>query len=243
MELSERKVTLDAGGEMDAYLVVPSGNGSPRRGLVVIMEAFGVNSHIQDLTRRFAREGFVAIAPELFHRTGRNVISDDYTQFGSIAPHFQALTNEGIETDVRASLEHLRSRPDVDAAQVAIVGYCVGGFGAFLAACRCDVSRSVVYYGGGIVRERPQMKLQLKPLLHEVGGIRAPMQLHFGDQDQGIPLADVEAIRAKLDEAGVQHELHVYPGAGHGFFCDQRASYHPGSAATAWERTVRFLGA
>jgi carboxymethylenebutenolidase len=230
-------VTLaTADGPMDAYLASPASPGR-HAAVVVVQEAFGVNEHIRDVCRRFAAAGYVAIAPEIFHRAGTG-IDIPYADMPPAMAQLALLTNAGLEQDLAAALAHLRGRADVDPARVGVVGFCVGGFAAFLAACRLDPAATVSFYGGGIVRARTG--LALTPLLDEADGIRAPLLCLFGSEDGGIPPADVEAIRQRLRGLGSAHEVVVYDGAKHAFFCDARPAYHPAAAAAAWERTLAW---
>ena len=235
--MKETTVTIDTpDGPMQAFQVSPDGQG-PLPALVIAQEAFGVNSHIREVCRRFAREGYVALAPDIYHRTG-TLLTYAYDDPKRREP-FSALTNAGIEADVNASLSHLARQKDVDSGRIGIVGYCLGGFIAFLAACRTEVATAVCYYGGGIVNPRPGLKLE--PLLAEADRIKVPVLCFFGDRDASIPMEEVEAIRNRLGMQPRAHEVVVYPGAEHGFFCDERPSYHPQAAADAWKRTVKWL--
>src|SRR5687767_14564053 len=127
--LNETTVTLHD-GSIDAFLAAPAEAAASAPAVIVAMEAFGVNSHIREVCRRLAREGYVALAPDFYHRSGKMLT------YGYDDPKrreaFSALTNDGIEADVNAALEHLKARKDVDAACIGIVGFCVGGFMAFL---------------------------------------------------------------------------------------------------------------
>lgn len=224
-----------ADGPMAAHLALPASAG-PHPALVVVQEAFGVNAHIRDVCGRFAAAGYVALAPEIFHREGPG-IDLPYSDMPPAMAQLALLTNAGLEMDLAAALAHLRGRADVDPARVGVVGFCVGGFAAFLAACRLDPAAVVSFYGGGIVRARTG--LAMTPLLDEADGIRAPLLGLFGAEDGGIPPADLAAIRARL--AGADHEVVVYEGAKHAFFCDARPAYHPAAAAAAWTRTLDWF--
>jgi len=225
-------------GPMAAFLAAPA-TGEPAPGLVVVQEAYGVNEHIRDVCRRFAREGFVAMAPELYHRADSG-LEIDYTDMPRAMALLGALTNEQIETDLKAALGALRADARVDGNRCGVVGFCMGGLAAFLAACRTDAAASVAFYGGGIVRERP--KMALRPLLDEADRIRAPLLMLFGADDASIPATDVDAIRARLAAVGAPHEVVVYPGAGHAFFNDRRApAYRAEAAADAWTRTLAWF--
>ena len=180
----------------------------------------------------------MALAPELFHRDGRN-LEISYDDFPSARGHLAALTNEGLEVDLAAAFGHLAGRPDVLENRIGLVGFCVGGFAAFLGACRLAPAATVAFYGGGIVRPRPQLRIH--PVLDEADRIKAPLLCLFGADDKGIPPEDVEAIRRRLDEIGGGHEVVVYPGAGHAFFCDRRPAFEPNAATDAWRRTLDWL--
>jgi carboxymethylenebutenolidase len=236
-ELNESTIKIETeDGPMSAFLVVPEGISS-EPAVIVLMEAFGVNSHIKDICRRLAREGYVALAPDMYHRTG------DMLTYAYDDPKrreaFSAMTNEGIEADIDESLAHLGRMPEVDAGRIGTVGFCVGGFMSFLAACRTDVATAVCFYGGGIVNRREGLKLE--PLLTEAANIKVPVLMLFGERDTSIPPSDVEAIRSRLAMQPREHEVVVYPGAEHGFNCDERPSFNPDAAADAWSRTILWL--
>ena len=236
--MREEQVSLTtSAGAMSAFVAVPDGAGR-WPAVVVVQEAFGVNHHIRDVCRRFAEAGYVALAPELFHRRGAG-IEIPYGDMPPAMEQLRALTNEGMEEDLAASLGHLRMRADVDAARVGLVGFCVGGFAAYLGACRLAPAATVSFYGGGIARPRPQF--ELRPILEESANIRRPVLCLFGAEDQGITAEDVGAIRAQLDRLAIPHEVVVYPDAGHAFFSDARPSYRAGPAADAWRRTLDWL--
>jgi len=235
--LDESTVTLETSdGTMDAFRVIPEG-ADHAPALIVAQEAFGVNTHIQDVCRRYAREGYVVLAPDFYHRTGR-LLTYAYDDPKRREP-FSALTNSGIESDVEAALDHLQALRAVDPSRLGIVGYCLGGYIAFLAACRTDVATAVCFYGGGIVNRREGLKLE--PLLAEADNIKVPVLCLFGEKDASIPPAEVEAIRTTLARQPRAHQVIVYPGAEHGFFCDERGAYKPDAAADAWRRSVEWL--
>jgi len=234
-------------GPMDAYLAVPgdpaTGGAAVARslpGVIVLQEAFGVNDHVRNVCRRFARAGYVALAPEVYHRAGA-AIEVPYTEGPRAMELLAMLTNAGLTTDIAAALAELRADPRVDPARVGVVGFCAGGFAAFLAACRLNPAAVVVFYGGGIVHPRPGMAIA--PVLAEADAIRAPVLCLFGSVDGGIPPADVEAIRARLADVSSVHEVVVYEGAKHAFFNDLRpANYDAVTARAAWERALAWLG-
>ncbi len=209
-------VTLTAsdGHKFQAWWAPPQGN--PRAGLVVIQEIFGVNSHIRDVTERFAREGYLAVAPAMFDRVQRGV-DIGYTP-DDIA--------KGRE--LMGKMDWDKSMLDVEAARasvaslgsVGITGFCYGGSVAWLAAARLKFTAAVAYYGGAIskfAKEKPH----------------CPIICHFGKQDKNIPLSMVEEIKV----AQPQVPMFLYD-ADHGFACDQRGSFNEAARDEAWQRTL-----
>jgi carboxymethylenebutenolidase len=205
------------GHEFQAWLAAPPGR--PRGALLVIQEIFGVNSHIRTVTDQFAAGGYTAIAPSLFDRVRRG-IELGYTaadmQEGS--GYVKQLDPEATRRDLAAALAVVKH-----SGRAGAVGYCWGGSLAYLAAGQLPLACAVVYYG------RVVSYLDQKP--------RCPVMYHYGTEDKSIPLADVERIRAAYPQAPV----YTYEGAGHGFNCEQRASYDPQSAALARTRTLEFF--
>jgi carboxymethylenebutenolidase len=230
-----RTVELDTpDGSMPLYEVEPLG-GEARRAVIVIQEAFGVNDHIEDVTRRFGREGYYAVSPHLFHRTGGGTVP--YDRFDLVGPHFAGLSDDTILVDVDAALAHVMGRGFV-AERVGIVGFCMGGRVAFLVASRRKLGAAVGFYGGGILKGRGE---KLGPLAEDLSGMETPFLGLFGDEDQSIPVEEVEELRRRLSDAPVDAAIVRYPGAGHGFHCDLRDSYEPEAARDAWGRTLDWF--
>jgi carboxymethylenebutenolidase len=215
---------------MFAYLARPAGDG-PHPGLMVFQEAFGVNSHIRSVTERFAEQGYVAIAPELFHRTAPPGFEGDYKDFPSVMPHYQAVTNEAAEADVRAAYDWLRSYPQLNASQISCVGFCMGGRVSFLANSVVPVRKAVSFYGGGIA----------PGLLDRAAKLHGPALLFWGGLDKHIT---PEHRKAVTDALSAQHKTYVnveFSNADHAFFCDDRSAYEPHAARQAWALTLEFL--
>jgi carboxymethylenebutenolidase len=233
--MDTRTITLStADGPMDLYEVTPDApNGAA---VVVIQEAFGVNDHIEDVTRRFAAEGYHAVAPHIFHRAGGGTAP--YDDFSKVLPLFEGLSDDALLVDVDAALAHLHDAGFAD-AQIGIVGFCMGGRVTFLVAARRALGASVGFYGGGIVESRFP---QFAPLVDEAKSLQTPWLGLFGDKDESIPVADVERITAELDNAPVAHGVVRYPDAGHGFHCDAREGhYNADAAADGWKRTLDWF--
>jgi len=220
-------------GPMPVYEAIPD---QPRAAVVVIQEVFGVNGHIQDVTRRFADAGYHAVAPHLFHRTGSPELS--YDDFNQVMPHVAALDDDKILVDVDAALAHLTAA-GWGAPQLGLVGFCFGGRVAFLTGTARPLGAIVGFYGGGIVTARFP---QFPALIERAPDMKGAYLGIFGDLDQSIPVEDVERIRTELANTPVAHDVVRYPEAGHGFHCDQRdGHYHEASAKDAWAKTLSWL--
>ena len=215
------KLTLHAedGHKLAAYRATPA--GTPRGGLVVVQEIFGVNAHIRRVCDGFAADGYVALAPALFDRvepgyeTGYG--QEDIERGRNVR---QKLGWDPMVTDTRAAVEALEKT----GLKIGVVGYCMGGSMAWLAATRIPgIAAAVGYYGGAVAEFADESP-------------RCPVLLHFGETDASIPRAHWDRIR----EAQPTIPMHIYP-AGHGFSCDARGSYHEPSARLARERTLEFL--
>jgi carboxymethylenebutenolidase len=230
-------VVETADGPMRIYEAKPPGDS--RGAIVVIQEAFGVNPHIEDVTRRAAAAGYHAIAPDFFHRSGPGAVVE-YGQFDKVMEYFQDLgSDSAILTDVAAALAHLRAAGHTD-SQIGAVGFCFGGRVSFLVALRYALGASVGFYGGGIVTGRFP---QFPALVDEVSSLQTPWLGLFGDQDGSIPVDDVEQLRTALSAAKVDTEIVRYADAGHGFHCDQRPDYRADDAADAWRRALDWFAA
>ena len=232
--VNPRTIELDtADGLMACFEARPSTPAT--RAVIVVQEAFGVNHYIEGVTERFAASGFDAVAPAFFHRAGGGTAS--YDDFAKVLPLYEGLTDDGILMDLDATFAHLASLGHAPAS-VGVVGFCFGGRVTFLAVARRAFGASVGFYGGGIVTARSP---EFPALVDESGTLQTPWLGLFGDQDRGIPIADVEALRAALREAPVPTEIVRYPEAEHGFFCDERPAYNAEASADAWPRTLDWL--
>ena len=206
-------------GEIGAYLAAP--NGTPKGGVVVIQEIFGVNHHIKAVTDKLAEQGYLALAPRFFDhiKTG---VELGYTP-DTIAEGRKYVTELGLDKavqDVEAAIEELKRR---GARKVAVIGFCWGGTITWLSATRIKPDAAIGYYGGGIhgtKSEKPQV----------------PTMLHFGDKDMHIPMTHVNEIR-KLHPNVLVYD---YP-ADHGFHCDERGSYDATASKQAMARTLEFM--
>ncbi|WP_028467160.1 dienelactone hydrolase family protein [Nisaea denitrificans] len=212
------QLTASDGHKFDAYLAQPS--GKPRGGVVVVQEIFGINAHIQSVADDYAAQGYLAIAPALFDRIEPKI------ELGYEADDIEKGRDYKERSDTDAALLDIAAARETVAAagKVGVVGYCWGGFLAWLATTRIDgFSAGASYYGGGIgsvAEEKP----------------KCPVICHFGEQDHAIPKDDVDKVRAAHPELTVN----MYP-AGHGFNCDHRGSFDATSAEIARERTLELF--
>jgi carboxymethylenebutenolidase len=219
-------LTVDDGTTMRAWVARPEGP-PPSRGLLLFQEAFGVNSHIRNLAERFADTGFLVIAPELFHRSTPG-FEGRYDAFPTAMAELQKITVAGLDADVRAAFAWL-DRAGA-AGNAAAVGYCFGGRVSFVANSALPLKAAVSYYGGHI-----------PPLLGRAPQLSGPMLFFWGGLDHHIPEEQQRAVVKGVGDAGKTFVNVVFSNADHGFFCDERATYHADAAAQAWALTHTFL--
>lgn len=220
-------------GNMEAFEAKPkAGEGYP--GIVVLMEAFGLNDHIKKVTQRIAQEGYVAIAPDLYHRESERIVP--YSDLQKAIGIMNRLQDTKVMDDVGAAIAHLKSQHRVKPGAIGVTGFCMGGRFTYLSAAHHnkDVKAAVVFYGGGIPVGKPSP-------LSRTGEISCPIYLFFGGKDPLIPQEHVAEINQALAANNVSFQTKVYPEATHGFFCDDRASYHEVAAQDAWNNLKSFF--
>lgn len=237
MKITSERVQIAAGGaSMPAYLSRPDDGGN-YPGVLVFQEIFGVNRHIRSVADRVAAEGYVALAPEAFHRSAPG-IELGYDQDGLTRgiELMSQLQPQDILADAAAAHDWLGARNDVAGKGIGAIGFCFGGHVTYRAACMLPIAAAASFYGGGIAGTgQGPATVDLTP------GIKGRIVCFFGENDGYIPAASVDTIRTALEVARVRHEVIVYPGVGHGFFCDERADYDEKSAADAWRRVVALF--
>ena len=217
-------LAVEDGSKMRAWSCSPA-NGKPKAGLMVFQEAFGVNAHIRDVTERFARLGYAAAAPELYHRTAAG-LEGSYDDFAAMGPAFNAINTAGLEQDVRATFEFLRRQ----ASEVACVGYCMGGRVSFIANTAVPLKAAVSYYGGGI-----------PDILDRASRSAAPILFFWGEKDKRLNAEYRQKVADGMHASPQPSTQVTFSDADHGFFCDQRASYNPRAAELSWTLTLAFL--
>jgi carboxymethylenebutenolidase len=251
--VSERLTYPGPNGDVKAYLARPTG-GQPWPAIVVIQEVFGLVPHIEDVARRFAGEGYLALAPDMYsHDQVRPTIPDEAIipalglrmaqdkeaaiaqlpadQRDAVRRAADWLTNRDASTyvpDLRAAVDWLKARPDVRANAIGSIGYCMGGgLSGQLATSGADIAAAVIYYGAA-------------PPLDQVGNVRCAVQGHYGGEDPGIT-NQVPKFEEAMKAAGKDITTFVYDGAPHAFFNDTRPSFRGDASKTAWERTLDFF--
>jgi carboxymethylenebutenolidase len=218
-------------------------DGGPCASLVLIHDVWGLSEHARDFARRFAHEGFGVLALDLYREKGEYEIANP-------GEWMRALSDPHVLRDVQAGIDFLAVARPTRARKTGVVGFCMGGMYALLAACQCrGLSAAVPFYGllshqhgilhapGGLdPLRKPVQPLDAAPDLH------CPLLAFFGDQDEFIPRADVEQLRQKLAQADAPAEIVIHPGAGHAFMNDTRPdAFRPEIAKRSWERTLAFL--
>ncbi|HEV2359110.1 MAG TPA: dienelactone hydrolase family protein [bacterium] len=267
MKLHDEWVTYDSGGAaVQAYQAWPDHGGDPLPAIVVIMEIWGVDGHVQDLVRRFATAGYLACAPELYSHGGRPPDALSQERIGAVkafmdtvppavwhtpadrdaaAAKLPAPQRAGLQEtmgqlfrpdrpfdryvgDLRAAVRHVQGHPRTRGARVGSTGYCMGGaLSGRLACAEPALAAAVIYYGAA-------------PPADQIPNIRCPVLGFYGGDDPRIT-DGVPALAEAMTGAGKSFEYHVYPGAPHAFFNDDRRSYRLGPARDAWARTLGFL--
>jgi carboxymethylenebutenolidase len=228
LEAGEVRIPV-ADGEIPAYRAMPA-EGEHFPVVLVVQEIFGVHEHIRDVCRRFARQGYCAVAPELYARQGDVSQLSDWKQI--FAEVVSKVPDGQVMSDLDAAVAWARQSSKGDQRKLAITGFCWGGRITWLyAAHNSDLKAGVAWYGR--LRGEPT-ELQPKYPLDIVADINAPVLGLYGGKDQGIPLADVDAMRAALKAADKPSEIVVYPEAGHAFLADYRPSYRAEDAAAGW---------
>ncbi len=223
--------------EIDAYLAQPTAPGT-YPGVIVIQEIFGVNSHIRSVTERIAQEGYVAIAPAIYQRTAPG-FEVGYTQEETaLGRRYKDLTTASeLLSDIQAAIAYLRTLPAIQGDRFGAIGFCFGGHVVYLAATLPAIRATASFYGGGITTFTPGGG---EPTIHRTSEIQGTIYAFFGTQDPLIPNEQADQIEAALQAHSISHRVFRYA-AGHGFFCDQRADYHPEAAADAWQHVKELF--
>jgi carboxymethylenebutenolidase len=218
------------GGGIPAYRVMPA-EGGPFATIVVVHEIFGVHEHIKDICRRLAKLGYFAVSPYLFAREG------DVTQLGDIEAIIAVVNrvpDNEVAADLDATVSWAHSTQSANVAKLGITGFCWGGRQVWLYAARNPALKAGVAWYGPL--QRPKTDASPNNPIDLVNEINVPILGLYGGADSGIPIAEIEAMRAALKAAGKPSEIVIYPDTPHGFNADYRPSYRPVQAAHGWKR-------
>jgi carboxymethylenebutenolidase len=222
-DIDTASITYHANGGTGTGFVARPADGAPHPGVVVIQEWWGLDAHIKDIAQRFAREGFVAIAPDLYH--GQVAAEPDAAR-----KLVMNLNREQAMKECLGAVAWLRSREDVVPSRVGCIGFCMGGsLTLALAAATPEVAAAAPFYAG------------MQPGRDQLGKIEAEMFCAFGADDAGIPLENVRAFEESLRATGRNAVVRVYDGAPHSFFNDTKPSYRADAAADAWSQSLALF--
>jgi len=221
-------------GEMPAYRAMPEGKG-PFPLILVVQEIFGVHEHIKDLTRRLAKAGYMAVAPELFARQGD---VSKLTSFEDILKIVSKVPDEQVLSDLDLAVAWAKKQGKVDGARVGITGFCWGGRIVWLYAARASIKAGVAWYGR---ISNPVNMNQTKTVLDVASKLKAPVLGLYAGQDSGIPLSHIDLMKKAIAEAKGASEIVVYPNAQHGFNADYRPSYSKADAEDGWKKMLEWM--
>ena len=236
VKVSSKWIKVDNQGlEIDAYIAMPEAAGI-YSGVIVIQEIFGVNEHIQDVTGRLAKQGYIAIAPAIYQRQAP----------GFAAGYSEAEVKQGREykvqtkdqeliSDIQACIVYLYSQPQVKQSGVGTIGFCFGGHVVYLAANLADVAATASFYGAQIATWCPGSE---QPTITQTKDIKGTIYTFFGTEDPLIPNEQTEQIEQELIQHNIDHQVFRYEGATHGFMCNRRDSYNPDAAEDAWKKVL-----
>ena len=221
----------------EGFLAEPG--GGPQPGVVVIPDVWGLSDHTRDIAQRLAREGFAALALDVYRKTGRPSLADPAQAMAWI----RELSDPVVLDTVQEGIDALARQPAVAGRKVGLIGFCMGGQYAWLAACTCrGLAAAAPFYG--MLRYEPGLDPNKKPRepLAALAALACPALGLYGREDALIPNADVDELEARLAQQGQPFEIVRYAGAGHAFLNDTRpALYRPEPAADAWRRLLTFL--
>ncbi|NJR60918.1 MAG: dienelactone hydrolase family protein [Cyanobacteria bacterium CRU_2_1] len=218
-------------GQMPAFLVVPT-KPDRKPAVLLLMEAFGLTSHIRDVAIRIANEGYIVLTPDLYYRELPNNTFGYNEVDQAMAMMWRLDFGKPIEADIRAALTYLKSRSDIYPDRIGMTGFCLGGGLTFFTACKlsAEIAAAAPFYG-----------MVSDEWIQAVENITVPVYLFFGGVDPFIPRDRIQHIKSRFQELGKDYTLKVYPHAGHGFFCHERADYNRLAAEDAWHELTRFF--
>jgi carboxymethylenebutenolidase len=222
-DITTSNVTFPANGvDGSGYLAMPAGN-APHPGVIVIQEWWGLDAHIKDIADRFAREGFVALAPDLYH----GAVATEPDEARKLVMN---MNREQAVKDLLGAVKHLQSLANVAPKRLGCIGFCMGGsLTLALAASTPDIAAGAPFYAG------------MQPGREQIARIEAELFCAFGADDAGIPMDNVRAFEGNLNETGKNAVVKVYDGAPHSFFNDTKDSYRADAANDAWANALALF--
>ena len=233
-DLTERDITYRSGdADIKAFYVEP--NIKPQAAIIIIHEIFGLNANIRDVARRFARQGYATLAPDLYTREGAPKL--DVNDRAAMLKFLSELSDVRVVGDLEAAITYLSGQ---NFGRVGSMGFCMGGLYSYLLATKSEKLDAVVTFYGRITyaektANKPDSPVDLAP------DLKCPLLSHFGETDASIPLSDIKQLRENLSRSTQPWKVNVYRGAGHAFFNDTRPSFNAAAAADAGTETLRFF--
>jgi carboxymethylenebutenolidase len=222
-------LTVKDANDMNAFVVTPGGQG-PFPAVILFQEAFGVNDHIQDVAARIAAEGYLVIAPELFHRTAAPGTVLSYGDFSKVMPHFQVINADTLSNDSHACYDWLITQENVVKDKIGCIGFCLGGRAAFVANSSLPLAAAVSFYGGST-----------HTIAHLADTLHGPQLFFWGGKDTHILPEHIDTVIDAVKAAGKDYINVVISYADHAFFCNDRPAYSPEAAKEAWGMTTVFF--
>ena len=229
------------GTSVSAYLSRPTTSG-PHPGVIVIMEAFGLNDHIKDVADRFAREGYIALAPDMYTREGTPDISNPDTMLQNVMRIMFSVPDSQAMGDLDAGAQYIKSQADSN-GKVGAIGFCSGGRYTLMFGCTSkNLDAAVDSAGGFITQDEPNEHEDTRPIppIDMIVDLNCPLLGLFGEEDPNPSPEHAERLQAELDKHDKTYEMRMYPDAGHAFFADYRDSYRPVPAQDMWHRVLTF---
>ncbi|WPF87606.1 dienelactone hydrolase family protein [Cyanobacterium aponinum AL20118] len=223
---------------ISAYLAQPD-SSEELPAVIVVQEIFGVNDHIQDITRRIANEGYIAIAPAIYQRQAPNFTAGYTPEDVKIGREYKNQTKaDELLSDIQATINFLYQLPRVKKTGVGAIGFCFGGHVTYLTAILPEIKATASFYGAGIANWCPGSNV---PTIDRTKDIKGKIYCFFGEKDASIPPEQVTQIESELQKYQIPHQIFRYGEAEHGFMCDRRSSYHQESAQDAWEKALELF--
>ncbi len=240
LKITTENLVIDNGElKIDSYLAIPKQEGI-FPGVIVIQEIFGVNDHIRDVTRRFAQQGYVAIAPAIYQRLAPGFETGYTAEAIDIGRSYKNQTKaDELLSDIQATIDYLYSLPKVKKTGVGTIGFCFGGHVVYLVSTLPQIKATASFYGAGITNWKPGE--EGKATVESTPDIKGKLYAFFGIEDASITQEQVDTIEKALQDNNIPHQVFRYAGAEHGFFCDQRGSYNTEAATDAWPKVLELF--